>query len=130
MQLINVTQRGTEVNQPARQGRLAGEGGSALGERTNNQAEYEAVIEAARWIERKVGRDINLQIRTDSELLVRQLRGDWKVKDPGLRHLAMQAMNQLMFFQTFELKWVSRSENSSADALANRVLDGKPPASD
>jgi ribonuclease HI len=105
------------------QGQLVGEGGTTLGERTNNEAEYEAVLEVARWIESTLGRDFHLLIRSDSELLIHQLRGEWKVKDPELRQLAMRAMNTLLFFTTFELSHVPRAENSRADALANRALD-------
>lgn len=105
------------------QGRLVGEGGMTLGERTNNEAEYEAVLEVARWIESTHGRDFHLLIRSDSELLIRQLRGEWKVKDSELRQLAMRAMNTLLFFTTFELSHVPRAENTRADALANRALD-------
>ena len=107
------------------QGRLVHESGSALGERTNNQAEYLAVLEAAMWVERQLGREFKVQLRSDSELLVKQLLGEYKVKDSQLKHLAMQVMNQLMYFLSFELVHVPRTENRRADALANRVLDGK-----
>ncbi len=107
------------------QGRLVQEGGSPLGERTNNQAEYLAMLEAAIWLERELGSAFKLQLRSDSELLVKQLRGEYKVKDSELKQLALQVMNQLMYFSSFELVHVPRAENSRADALANRVLDGK-----
>jgi ribonuclease HI len=106
------------------QGRLVHEGGSPLGERTNNQAEYMAVLEASLWVEQHVGREFKVQLRSDSELLVKQLRGEYKIKDDTLKQLALQAMNQLMYFMSFELVHVPRAENSRADALANRVLDG------
>jgi ribonuclease HI len=106
------------------QGRLVHEGGSPLGERTNNQAEYMAVLEASLWVEQNVGREYKVQLRSDSELLVKQLRGEYKVKDEKLKPLALQAMNQLLYFMSFELTHVPRAENSRADALANRVLDG------
>jgi ribonuclease HI len=105
------------------QGRLVGEGGKTLGESTNNQAEYLAVQEAASWIEQNLGREFRLLIRSDSELIVKQLRGEYKVKDAELRQLALETMSLLMYFTTFELHAVPRKENSRADALANRALD-------
>ncbi len=105
------------------QGRLVGEGGKTLGEHTNNQAEYMAVQEAASWIEQHLGREFALLIRSDSELIVKQLRGEYKVKDAELRELALETMNLLLYFHTFELHAVPRKENARADALANRALD-------
>jgi len=105
------------------QGRLVHEGGTAIGERTNNQAEYLAVQEAADWIEQNLGRSHSLHFRLDSELVAKQLSGDWKIKDAGLKQLAMEAMNALMFFDSFDLQHVPRAENKRADALANRALD-------
>jgi len=107
------------------QGRLVGEGGNAIGEHTNNEAEYLAVRDAAAWIERELGRELQLEFRSDSELIVKQLRGEWKTKDPELKQLAMEVMNLLMYFASFSLKHVPRRENQRADALANRALDGK-----
>jgi 2-C-methyl-D-erythritol 2,4-cyclodiphosphate synthase len=107
------------------QGRLVKEGGSDLGERTNNQAEYIALREAAEWIEQNLGRDFKIQFRSDSELLVKQLKGEYKIKDSQLKQLAMQVMNLLMYFMSFELTHVPRAENSRADALANKVLGVK-----
>ena len=112
------------------QGRLVGEGSKALGEHTNNEAEYLAVQELARWVEQTHGAEFHLLVRLDSELVVKQLRGEYKVKDPELKQLAMQTMAQLMYFSTFELAHVPRVENARADALANRELDqqrGKRP---
>lgn len=104
-------------------GRLVGEGGKTLGERTNNQAEYLAVQEAIGWIEQNLGREYQLLIRSDSELIVKQLRGEYKVKDAELRELALETISLLMYFNSFELDAVPRKENSRADALANQALD-------
>ncbi len=105
------------------QGRLVYETGSTIGEHTNNQAEYLAVQEAAEWVEQNLGRSHNLHFRLDSELVAKQLSGDWKIKDAGLKQLAMEAMNALMFFDSFDLTHVPRKENQRADALANRALN-------
>ena len=107
------------------QGRLVHEGGSAVGDHTNNEAEYLAVKEAAAWVDANLGRDLNLEFRSDAELIVKQLSGQWKVKDPELKQLVMQIMSQLMFFSSFTLKHVPRRENQRADALANRALGEK-----
>lgn len=104
-------------------GMLVHEGGSRLEDCTNNQAEYLAIIEALSWVESQLGHDYNLECRLDSELVVRQLRGEYKVKNEDLKPLSMKAMNLLMFFSAFELKHVPRAENKRADALANEVLD-------
>lgn len=104
-------------------GRLVGEGGKTLGERTNNQAEYLAVQEVAKWVEQNLGREFQLLIRSDSELIVKQLRGEYKVKDAELRELALKTISLLMYFNSFELHAVPRKENSRADALANQALD-------
>jgi ribonuclease HI/2C-methyl-D-erythritol 2,4-cyclodiphosphate synthase len=104
-------------------GRLVGEGGKVLGEHTNNQAEYMAVQEAASWIEQNLGREFQLLIRSDSELIVKQLRGEYKVKDAELKELALETISLLLYFNSFELHAVPRKENSRADALANQALD-------
>lgn len=107
------------------QGRLVYEGGSTLGVCTNNEAEYKALAEAARWIGAELGYTHVLDLRLDSELVVKQLSGEYKVKDPELKQLVMLTMNELMNFQSFTLKHVPRTENSRADALANQALDAK-----
>jgi 2-C-methyl-D-erythritol 2,4-cyclodiphosphate synthase len=106
-------------------GALVEEGGSPLGERTNNQAEYMAVLEALRWVEAHLGAEYNLQVRMDSELIIRQLKGEYKVKNEQLKPLWLETMNQLGYFMHIELAHVPRAENQRADALANQVLDGK-----
>lgn len=107
------------------QGRLVKEGGSAIGRHTNNQAEYLAVLEVATWIESNLGRELSLEFRLDSKLAVMQLTGKWKIKDSGLKQLALEVMNQLGYFAAVELNHVPREENTRADALANKALGAK-----
>ena len=107
------------------QGRLVMEGGSALGVHTNNEAEYMAVREVLEQIEQQLGGGFRLELRLDSELVVRQLRGEWKIKDERLKKLALLAMNQLGFFLSAELNHVPRQHNQRADALANKALGAK-----
>ncbi|MCB1217966.1 2-C-methyl-D-erythritol 2,4-cyclodiphosphate synthase [bacterium] len=105
-------------------GLLVHEGGSRLEDCTNNQAEYRALIEALEWVERELGHDFHLECRLDSELVVKQLKGEYKVKKEELKPLSMKALNLLMYFTAFELRHVPRAENARADAMANAVLDG------
>lgn len=106
-------------------GQLVHEGGSRLGNMTNNQAEYRAVLEAAQWIEANLGREVRLEFRMDSQLVQRQLTGEYRIKDMGLKEIAMRTMNALMFFMEYKVLHIPREENSRADALANQALDGE-----
>jgi ribonuclease HI len=93
----------------------------AIGETTNNVAEYRAVIAgleaAARFRPRVV------HVRADSLLVVSQLRGEWKVKHAGLRPLYEQARALLRQFEQVDLEHVRREHNADADALVNAALD-------
>ena len=105
------------------QGLLVSEGGSSLGQRTNNQAEYLAVKEVAIWVGQNLGHSFKLDFRLDSDLVVQQLSGNWKIKDSKLKQLAMETMNVMQGFDSFGFSYVPRAENKRADALANKVLD-------
>jgi ribonuclease HI len=97
-----------------------------LGETTNNVAEYQALIlglqEAARLGARK------LRVFADSELLVRQLNGQYRVKAPHLLPLWRLAKNELQKFEAYAISHVPRAENRLADDLANQGIDQKTPA--
>ena len=99
----------------ARLGRLLGHG-------TNNEAEYRAVIVALEEA-RKLGAG-EVEVRTDSELLARQLLGRYKVKAPNLKPLFERARSLLRGFRRSDICHVPRGENREADRLANRALDG------
>jgi 6-pyruvoyltetrahydropterin/6-carboxytetrahydropterin synthase len=91
-----------------------------LGHTTNNVAEYEALIlglEAARE------RCSELTVAADSELIVKQLRGQYRVKQPHLKPLYERASALLREFRKVEMKHVPRSKNERADELANQALD-------
>ena len=96
-----------------------------LGETTNNVAEYQALIlglqEAVRLGAKK------LQVFADSELLVRQLNGQYRVKSPHLLPLWRLAKNELQNFEAYTISHVPRAENSLADDLANQGIDQRPP---
>lgn len=92
-----------------------------IGETTNNVAEYEALLCGLRK-----ARELDfaaVKVYSDSELLVRQIRGDYRVKNPRLRVLYDQVQNLLGSFGAFEIAHVRREMNARADLLANRAID-------
>lgn len=92
-----------------------------LGKCTNNQAEYRALILGLE--EAKTLKPSKLVIRADSELLVRQLQGLYKVKNEGLQPLYLKAMKLLKGFSSFKIEHIPREQNKKADKLANRAID-------
>ena len=94
-----------------------------LGECTNNQAEYRALILGLE--EAKTLKPSKLVIRADSELLVRQLQGLYKVKNEGLQPLYLKAMKLLKGFSSLKIEHIPRERNKKADKLANRAIDEK-----
>ena len=99
------------------------EGGRRIGETTNNRAEYEALIHALS-VAREYGFD-EVELRSDSELVVRQLTGEWNVNEPALRECRVRAREQLESFDRWSVSHVPREVNEHADELANRALDGE-----
>ncbi len=92
-----------------------------LGIRTNNVAEYEALLLG---LEEAVARGVErISIRADSELLVRQINGEYQVRKAHLRALHQRAMAMLRRFAEWDIEHVRREENVRADALANEALD-------
>ena len=92
-----------------------------LGKLTNNQAEYKAVLTGllAAFVQ---GFD-EVECRLDSELVVRQLNGQYKIKDAELKAMAAQVQKAATRFQRVTFKHVDRGANDQADALANEILD-------
>lgn len=104
-----------------RQGRRVAAFGEAIGEATNNFAEYTALVHALRLLSAyEVDR---LRIYADSELVVRQIRGLYRVKERSLRSLHSQVMSMLGRYRDWSIQHVPREENREADRLANRALD-------
>lgn len=95
--------------------------GRALGILTNNQAEYRALL-LGLAAARRLGVE-RLEIAMDSELIVRQLEGRYKVKHPQLKPLYEEARLALAAFTGWRVRHVPRAENALADALANAALD-------
>ncbi len=94
-----------------------------LGRATNNFAEYQALIHALRWAKARGARRIALY--SDSELVVKQIRGVYRVKHPDMQPLHREASALLRGFESAPLAHVRREQNREADALANRALDEK-----
>lgn len=92
-----------------------------LGRTTNNVAEYKALLAA---LDHAVQNRISpVSIVSDSELLVRQIEGRYKVKSPDLRPLYEQAIEKIRQLPGFSIRHVPREQNRQADKLANVVLD-------
>ena len=93
----------------------------SIGTTTNNVAEYTALIEG---LELALSHAVtDLVVRCDSELVVHQVKGEWKIKDEKLRPLAVRAQSLLDRFSRVEIAHVRRSENAEADRLANLGMD-------
>jgi ribonuclease HI len=99
---------------------LAAEG-ECIGTTTNNVAEYQAVLAGLRKA-RELGIE-ELEIRLDSELVVRQLNGDYRVRHPGLIEWKRRVDDMLRGFRNVHILHVDRNENAAADKLANEALD-------
>ena len=97
-------------------------GSDRLGRATNNQAEYEALIGALEAAE-GYGFD-ELVTKGDSQLVVKQVRGEWDANDPTMREKRVRARELLSAFEEWTLDHVPREINDRADELANEALDG------
>jgi len=102
-------------------GMIIHEAAETIGKATNNVAEYRALLLG---IERAKELGANeLELVGDSELVVKQVRGEYRVKDAGLRPLHSQAQKALGDFSEWQIRHVKREQNADADALVNQALD-------
>ncbi len=92
----------------------------SIGIASNNEAEYRAII-AALEAARKLGVD-EIEVRSDSELVVNQLNGRYKIKSTALRPFYLQAAQLLGQLKKVSIKYVPREQNTEADRLANEAL--------
>ena len=102
-------------------GGIVTEGGETIGRATNNQAEYAALLKAVE-VAGDYGFD-EVHIRGDSELIVKQVRGEWDTNDPELREQRVRVRELLVQFDDWQLEHVPREINDRADQLANDALD-------
>ncbi len=98
--------------------------GGYIGKTTNNMAEYTALIALVRELQRFPCTKV--VVHSDSELMVRQMRGEYKVKDPGLRrqHRRVKEILGTLPCQV-EFRHIPREDNADADLLANAGIDGR-----
>lgn len=92
-----------------------------IGETTNNQAEYRALIMGLREAAKLKAEHVD--IRTDSKLLAEQVQGNYRVRNANLRLLFQQVKQLLADFESFTITFIPRYQNATADALANKALD-------
>ena len=92
-----------------------------IGHATNNQAEYKAVIAAMKKAKELGGQELEFYL--DSELIVKQLKREYKVKNPDLAPLFLQIYNLEIGFKKVNFHHVPRERNKEADALANKAMD-------
>ncbi|MEN9561658.1 MAG: hypothetical protein RIQ56_931 [Candidatus Parcubacteria bacterium] len=99
--------------------------GKYLGDKlTNNWAEYEALVVALEETKKLGLQQFPVEIRMDSELIVKQMKGEYKVKDPNLKKQHAKVTILLTeSFETWKFVHVRRGENAAADALVNLALD-------
>ena len=102
-------------------GEVLEELGEPIGVATNNVAEYRALL---RGLERAHALGATeVEVVNDSELVARQLTGEYKVKHPAMKPLHAEAIAALRGFERWRVRSVPRAENARADALVNRALD-------
>lgn len=92
-----------------------------IGETTNNIAEYNALLYGLE--EALILRADEIIINMDSELVAKQLSGDYRVKDTNLKPLFERALNMLKSFKNFEIRHIEREKNKEADKLVNKAIN-------
>jgi ribonuclease HI len=110
------------------EGREIARSGKKIGQGTNNSAEYRAFVEALEYLERRErekGAPLRATVYSDSELIVRQLEGSYKVRAGHLRGFHRRIRDILRAKPHVTIAHVKREENKLADWIVNRVLDGK-----
>lgn len=103
-------------------GEVLAEVGETIGETTNNVAEYRALLRGIELAAEHGATD--LELVGDSELVVRQVEGRYKVKNAGMKELHEEAKRALRGFDSWSIRHVRRESNADADRLVNEALDG------
>jgi ribonuclease HI len=103
------------------EGEILAERSEPIGKATNNVAEYRALLLGIE-LARELGAD-RVELVGDSELIVRQVRGEYKVKEPGLKPLHAEVGEALSGLKEWSIRNVPREENAEADRLVNEALD-------
>ena len=102
--------------------------GGYIGQATNNEAEYQAVIFALKKLKQLIGKEkakseADVELHLDSELLEKQLNGEYKIKEKNLQQLFLQVWNLKQDFRSVIFKHILREDNRGADKLVNQALD-------
>ncbi len=96
---------------------------------TNNEAEYGAIIFALKKFKavfgKKLAKNSEIEIRSDSELLVKQLNGKYKILDSKIQRLFLEVWNLRFDFEKIRFRRIPREKNTEADRLANEALDAQ-----
>ena len=100
-----------------------------IGDNTNNQAEYRAVIFALKKVKVLFGKQktkqLGLEFYLDSELVVKQMRGEYRIKEKDLQPLFCDVWNLKIDFGAVEFFSIAREQNKEADKLVNEAIDGE-----
>jgi ribonuclease HI len=100
-----------------------------IGETTNNEAEYQAVIFALKKVKllfgKKKAKQMEIEVCLDSELIVRQLNHQYKIKEENLQPLFIKVWNLMLDFCQVSFKHIPREKNKEADRLVNQALDNQ-----
>jgi ribonuclease HI len=105
------------------EGKIIAELSDYLGIQTNNFAEYSGLLAALEFAVKE--NHLSFKVLSDSELLVKQMKGQYKVKSPGLLELYERARSLVRKLEHFSIQHVLREYNREADALVNKVLDNR-----
>jgi ribonuclease HI len=98
--------------------------GEYIGEATNNIAEYTALIRMLKHLNKLLkSKTADINVYSDSELLVKQLNGDYRIKSAHLIPLAIEARKLLKAYSHIKLNLISREQNKIADKLANKAMN-------
>ena len=101
--------------------------GEYIGETTNNEAEYKAVIFAFKKLKQLVGsercKNVSVEFLLDSELVVKQLNKEYKLKDKNIQNFFIEIWNLTFDFGGVSFRHIPREENIEADRIVNQVLD-------
>lgn len=109
-----------------KEGNLLAKGGKRLGRTTNNIAEYNGLLVGLRWILENAKPEWDINVFLDSQLVVNQLTGKFKIKNKNLINLAAKAKEaEKNFSGKIKYYFIPRNKNKAADFLVNKLLDGK-----
>ena len=111
------------------EGQILKKYGEFIGNATNNQAEYEALIfaleKAKLLFGKKKAKEMEIDVFMDSELIVKQLNHEYKIKEKDLQLLFLKVWNLILDFKKISFNHIPREDNKEADKLVNQALDGE-----